>query len=464
MSNSVDAGRDIDRRIWALNARIDNMPKVGLSIGGGLGLLLCYFFANYDISVTALVVPSLMSQLNFSVIDLAGPVTWNLLGYGVGAYAFGWVGDRFGRQRGLVLTIIILAAGGFLTAISWDVLSFSIFRFIAGCGMGAVLALCSTYIGEVAPKDQRGRYLSKLYTLQAVLLVVVGFGSLPVLSALPEVGWRMLLAFGGLVILALFFLNKHAMVESPRWLAENGQIERAEAIVAQFETRIRHTYNGEVEPPEEPTPATGAVEVAQVGPMATLIRAPFLRRLITILLFWFIYYIAAYGFLSYTTLLLEGVGVAQGESLFITVASRIASVVVPLLMIFLIERIERRTLITIGAAIMIVGVGVLLLPLTPVSGILAVTLVNLGIGWLVVPAYIYTSELFPTRARGTASAIADGVGHFGGAVAPFVVLPVLISFGAVPALWVILGCTVVSGIMVQANPKTRNRSLLEISK
>jgi putative MFS transporter len=111
-------------------------------------------------------------------------------------------------------------------------------------------------------------------------------------------------------------------------------------------------------------------------------------------------------------------------------------------------------------------VGFLLLLLAPGSAVTATAgtlIISLGIGWLVMPAYIYTSELFPTRARGTASAIADGAGHLGGAVAPWLVLPVLQGAGAGPAVWVLIAATVVSGVLVRLGARTRNRPLIEIA-
>lgn len=446
-----------------VDARIDSMPRVPLNFAGSFGLFILFFAANYEIGVFALISPSLLTTFGVDATALAAPVFWNLAGYGVGAYFFGHAGDRWGRRWGLMLTITVLALGNILAAFSWNIASFSFFRFIAGAGMGAVLALGSTYVGEMAPSNRRGLYLAKIYTAQAVFLLVVSFASLPVLDAMPETGWRFLIAFGGIAVLALAVLNRHGMMESPRWLVTVGQFEHAERNMQRLE---RNGWRGETPRIlDEARPKTREQVDEQAerhSPIKTLMARPYLRRLAIILVFWFVYYLAAYGFLSYTPLILEALGIPAQSSLFLTVIGRASTVVPPLAMLYLIERIERRTLVFQGVAMMAIGLFLLFLPLGVWGGSIGVLLVNLGIGWSVTPGYIYTAEIFATRARGTASAIADGVGHMGGALAPFLVLPVLVSFGGVPTVLLIGGAAVLAGLVVCLGPKTRGRSISDI--
>lgn len=455
----------------AVGARIDRLQKVPLGAAGFTGLFLCYFFANYDIGVFSLIVPSLMREFHLQPIDLGAPVFWNLAGYGVGAYFFGYVADRWGRQRGLFLTIIVLSVGGFLSALSWDIFSFSLFRFIAGAGMGAVLAVCATYLSEVAPARMRGRYLAILYTVQAVIAVVIGFVSLPILGwggaagGSGAWGWRVLLGFGGLAILALAFLHDRGMTESPRWLIESGKPEKARRNLEILEARIGA---GALPDPIDDSRSRPLPEPAEsetrVKPLTELFRAPYAARLGVILFFWLLYYVAAYGWLSYTTIILPALGISESNALFQTVASRVTGVAVPFLMIWLIEKVERRTLIIQGGAMMVLAMLSLLLPIGDVRGLIASILMILGISWSVMPAYIYTAEIFSTRSRGTASSIADGVGHMGGAIAPFVVLPVLAAAGGIAGIGVIMACAAVASAIVFLGPRTKGRKLSEISR
>ncbi|MGW5075121.1 MFS transporter [Rhodococcus sp. NPDC004095] len=446
-----------------IDARIDTMPRVGVGPFGGLALVLCMFFANYDITVSGLTVKATAASLDVSVMQMSQPIALNLVGYAIGAFALGHIADRFGRQRGLALTIVVLALSGALSGLAWNIASLSFFRFLAGAGMGAVIALVSTYIGELAPKNMRGRYLATIMTYQAIGQVVIGFVSLPILNHLPSYGWRILLAIGGIVIVVVPMLVDRILPESPRWLVSTGDVERAERIVAVMEARAGSS-------PEAARAEYEALEAAGTDaeqPASSVIRELFsgelLRRVVLVTGFWFVYYLAVYGFLNYTPLILEGRGVSSSDALLVTVLMRCTSVIVPLLMLVLIERYERKILTIIGTALVAGGLLTLLLPASEVTATAGSMLVNFGISFTILPAYTYTAEVFPTRVRGSASAVGDGVGHLGGAVAPWIVVPALSNLGAVPTIWMLVVTVLFSGAILSFGVRTKNRSLADIS-
>ncbi|MEV4573337.1 MFS transporter [Nonomuraea jabiensis] len=443
-----------------IDARIDAMAKVGLSRAAWFALMLCFFFANYDISVLTITLPSMRDELGLAGAELGYPVTWNLVGYCVGAYAFGHVADRHGRQKGLALTIAALGLGGFLTAFSWDVWSLTFFRFLTGCGMGAVLALCSAYIGELAPKHQRGGYLSRLYMVGTVLLLVIGFASLPVLAA-SSGGWRYLLAFGGLVLLVLPLINDKALVESPRWLVAMGRSAEADRIVRRMESRVGLPPGGTV--PVVPDTAETAAATDDRLPVRALFRPPYQSRMLIVLGFWFAFYIAMYGYASYLPLILEGIGISTSDAVLVSVLTRAMPLVSGLAAVLLVERMERRTMVIIGTLVFAASLLLITLDLGETVATVGALFSSFGIAFMATPAYTYTAEVFPTRARGTASAIADGVGHLGGAVAPLVVLPVLTGFGARPASFVMVGLLLIAAGIIRLGVRTRDRSLTEIA-
>jgi len=439
------------------------MPRVGLSKAAWFGLMLCFFFANYDIAVLAITLPSMREQFGLAGAQLGYPITWNLVGYCVGAYAFGHIADRHGRQKGLVLTITALGIGGLLTAFSWDVWSLTFFRFLTGCGMGAVLALCSAYIGELAPKHQRGAYLSRLYMVGTVLLILVGLASLPVLSSSGS-GWRYLLAFGALVLLVVPLVNRRALVESPRWLIATGRPDKADGIVRQMETRLGLTPGGEVDLDETPEHETlEANPNEEKVPARALFKTPYLGRMLIILGFWFIFYIAMYGYASYLPLILEGIGISTSHAVLVTVLSRVTPLLSAVAAVLLVERMERRTMVIVGTLLFAGSMLLIALNIGETAATIGALFSSFGIAFMATPAYTYTAEIFPTRARGTAAAIADGVGHLGGAVTPFIVLPVLITYGARPAVFAMVGLLLLAAVIIRLGVRTRDRSLTDIA-
>ncbi|MEV5409881.1 MFS transporter [Thermopolyspora sp. NPDC052614] len=444
-------------RAAAINARLDGLPGFGLNMMGRIALMLTFLFANYDISVLTITLPALSTDLGLSGLDLSWPVAANLVAYGVGAYICGHIADRRGRRLGLGLTILILGIGGVLSAFSWDLVSFTVFRFITGCGMGAVLALATVYLGEFAPKGRRGRIISQIYLVQAILLIVIGFVSLPVLDL--DGGWRILLGAGGLVLLVLPLLNDRALMESPRWLAEHARLDRAEKLTRAIETRMGVTPSAaeQAPPPEE------VGEEATKVPLSALLRKPYAGRLAVSVIFWFAYYVAFYGLNSYMAIILEDLGVALSDAILITVITRLTGPIACILLITVIERVERRTIIILGCLAQGIGLAFLITDLGMGVFTAAMLLYTFAVGIVTPPAFTYTAEMFPTRARGTAAAIGDGVGHFGGAIAPFLILPILQSFGGTWTVIAVIACICVAAAAISAGVRTRNRALTEIA-
>lgn len=440
---------------------IDALPRTGLPKWGVFALFLTYFFGNYENAVFAITIPGMRSGLDMTNADFAWPVAWNLIGFAVGAFIIGYLADKYGRQLGLKLTFVSLGVGGLLSGLAWDAGSLSLFRFIAGCGMGAVLALCTGYIGEMSPSNKRGLALSRIALLSTLLISASSFASLPLLSGAPVVGWRIILGVGGLVILLVPFVNRRVLPESPRWLAEKGRTDEAADIVRQME-KVAGIAGTAAEVKFTPVSRMGNKDAGD-SPLKELLGGPLLPRLLMVLGFWFLFYLGFYGFNSYLPIFLEQVGVETSDAVFITVLSRAMGIISALLVVLLIERIERRTLITGSVLLVTVGIWLVIAGWGDGVATFGTLLLTFGVGLMVAPAYTYTAEVFPTNVRGTAASICDGIGHLGGAVAPFVILPVLLTSGAMSAGLIVIAALLVAAVLMALGVRTRNRSLEEIA-
>ena len=74
-----------------------------------------------------------------------------MLGWAIGGIAFGVMGDRVGRVKTLMLTILLYAIFTGLSALSRSTLDFYLYRFLTGLGVGGVFAAAVTLLAETMP-------------------------------------------------------------------------------------------------------------------------------------------------------------------------------------------------------------------------------------------------------------------------------------------------------------------------
>ena len=158
----------------------------------------------------------------------------------VGAMVFGYLTDLWGRKQLFFITLSIYLLGVGLSAFSWNVWSFAIFRFITGAGIGGEYAAINSAVDELIPARVRGRVD---LLVNATYWIGAAVGSLSTIWLLNpknfavDLGWR--LGFGGGAVLGLAILSLRRFVpESPRWLVLKGRLFEAESIVSGIERDI----------------------------------------------------------------------------------------------------------------------------------------------------------------------------------------------------------------------------------
>ena len=91
-----------------------------------------------------------------------------LIGWAVGGIGFGMMGDRFGRVRTLMLTILMYSVFTGLSAFSTSVIDFGLYRFLTGLGVGAVFAVAVSLVAETVPPAARPYALGLLQMSSAL--------------------------------------------------------------------------------------------------------------------------------------------------------------------------------------------------------------------------------------------------------------------------------------------------------
>lgn len=448
---------DVAQLISNINARIDRLPAWGFSRLVLVIVGLSYFFAFYDIAAFGFSLNTLISSGILTLSQAAIPGATFLAGYIVGALIIGNIADRVGRKNGLLYTVAILSIGSLLTAFSWNVWSFSTFRFITGLGVGAELAISATIISELSSSKKRGRYVQYNYFWGAAGLGIAPFFIVALLST--PLTWRLVFGFGAIVAFLTLVIRSRYLPESPRWLAIHGKIDEAIKLVEEMEKTARKRIKAELpQVPEVPSEYMAAEKV----PLTELF-SKYPRRAIMIFCFWTVWYITVYAWLGYEPLLLSHIEVTIPHGLLFVALSDLAIPVAAIFAFVVTDFVHRKYLVAGIGFLFALSSFVVSIAHNPVTLFLGTFFGAFAIGANSV-AYTYTAEMFPSRIRATATSFGDGAGHLGGVVAPFVALDSLAAFGARETFVILAIIVFASGIIALIGPKTTKIPLTEIAK
>ncbi|TAL01738.1 MAG: MFS transporter, partial [Verrucomicrobia bacterium] len=110
-----------------------------------------------------------------ALVPGGNPVQWGsyatsifLLGWATGGLIFGAIGDRFGRARTMLMTILLYSICTGLSAMSRSFWDFAVYRFLTGLGVGGEFAVGVALVAEVMPDRSRTGALGLLQALSAV--------------------------------------------------------------------------------------------------------------------------------------------------------------------------------------------------------------------------------------------------------------------------------------------------------
>jgi len=135
-----------------------------------------------------------------------------LIGWAVGGAVFGILGDRIGRTRTMVLTILIYATFTGLGGLAHTWWQLAIFRFLAALGVGGEWAAGASMVAEVFPQRSRAMALGTLQALSAVGNMTAAL----ICYGLAGVSWRWAFAVGIGPALVVVWIRR-SLKEPERW-------------------------------------------------------------------------------------------------------------------------------------------------------------------------------------------------------------------------------------------------------
>jgi MFS family permease len=175
-------------------------------VAAGLGWML----DSFDVTLFALVLPAVRADLGLSTAAGGALGSVALLAAAAGGVCFGWLSDRFGRTRALMLSVVLYsvftAACGFATTFA----QFVVFRIFLGLGMGGEWASGATLVSETWSAEHRGKALA---LMQSAWAIGYALGAAVNYVVQPAFGWRAVFFVGILPAFLTLWVRRN--VEEP---------------------------------------------------------------------------------------------------------------------------------------------------------------------------------------------------------------------------------------------------------
>lgn len=446
------------------------LPALIASLGG--------FLFGYDTAVISGTVGFVKSQYALSEVLEGWYVSSALLGCILGVSVAGFLSDRFGRKRVLIVSAVLFTLSAVGCAIAFSFTQLVLYRLIGGIGVGVASMSSPLYISEISPPAVRGRMVA-LYQLSITVGILCAyFANAWILAGAKAAGegtggglwslifhrewWRGMLG-AETVPAMIFLLLLLAVPESPRWLITRGREMAGRRILERlFEPQVVESQIAEIKSLSE-----GG------GTRLRMLLQPGLKRAVTIgvLLALFTQFSGINAFIYYGPRILEEAGFMISEALGGQVIIGIVNVVFTFVAIAYIDRLGRRPLL-------VWGVSGILLSLATTGA-----LFHFGIAegpWLLVfiltfiacfafsfgpVTWVINSEIFPTRIRGRAMSIATMATWISTFLVGQTVPWLLVNLGPTGTFWLFaLLCSPALYLGLRMLPETKGKSLEEIER
>ncbi len=432
--------------------RLDRLPITSFHRDIIKLLSYIFFFELGDLNSFAFAAPGVRQQWHLPIDTISYITSASFVGMFIGATTGGWLSDRVGRKRALILTTLCYSGFSLLNAFAWDTTSLFATRLLTGVGLSSMTVVAMTYISEMFPARLRGQYQALILTIGLCGIPVTAYVARFIIPLAPW-GWRAVFVWGSLAIAFPIFAGR--LEESPRWFEHQGRKGDADAAMARIEARVL------AEAGELPEIETAAPPLPKSGGLRELVASGSLGRLVLLMTVWMCQTLGIYGFLSWVPTLLVEHGFSVVRSLEQSSAMSIGAVPGAWIASKLSDRWERKNLIGIVAvAIAICGLSYGL-SFQTVTIVIFGFLVAMGQQVFAALLYAYTPECFPTQVRNTGTGLSYGMGRLAnGLVGPFIVAFLFQRYGYTPVFAYIAVCWAAVAVLITTfGPRTRGRTL-----
>ena len=420
-----------------------------------------------------------------SVSDQGLAMTIALIGCMIGACTCGWLADKIGRKKLLLVSAVIFLVSAVMTGAFNTFGAFLVARFFGGIGIGIASGLSPMYIAEVAPSEIRGKLVSlnqmtivlgilaaQIVNWQIAEPIPADFSSADIAASWNgQMAWRWMF-WAAAFPAAAFLLLAFFIPESPRWQAmgsEKGKVN-SEKLAAARQTLARIGGEAYAERELQAIAEANADAKEQAG-LSTLFSKPFHKVLLLgIIIAVFQQWCGTNVIFNYAQEIFQSAGYSVGDVLFNIVITGVANVVFTLVAIFTVDKLGRRRLMLIGAG------GLCLIYATlgccyymHITGFFMIILVVAAIACYAMTlgpcTWVLISELFPNRVRAIAVATCTFALWVGSSTLTYTFPLLNKSLGSYGTFWIYsLVCLCGFLFFFRRLPETKGKSLEQLEK
>jgi len=203
---------------------------IAAALGWGLDGFDVLLYSNVQIHV--------MNALGIHSKAIAGlPNAFMLLASGIGGVLFGFIADRIGRTKALMLSILTYSLCSLGSGLSTSIFVLIAFRFVLGLGMGGEWNTGATLVAETWPTHLRARAIAIVQSAWAWGLAAAAVVAWIVLDKLHQ-NWRFVFFVGVLPALVTLWIRK-SVPESEMWKEHKDQAATSAPFSEVFSPALR---------------------------------------------------------------------------------------------------------------------------------------------------------------------------------------------------------------------------------
>jgi MFS transporter, SP family, arabinose:H+ symporter len=320
-----------------------------------------------------------------------------LYGTIIGALFGGIPAEKYGRKNSLIVIGILFFISAIGSAMAPDVVSFMLFRFVGGLGVGASSVVAPMYISEIAPAKNRGKLVAT-FQFNIVFGILLAYFSNYLLSGIGADAWRWMLGVEAIpafiYVILMFFVP-----ESPRWLmVHKKDYNKAREIL-------------EISDPEGVDEAIAAIHVAideekQKTSLSEFFKSRFtIPILLAFLIAFFNQMSGINAVIYFAPRVFELAGIGKSAAFLQSAGIGLVNLVFTMLGLYLIDRLGRKRLMLIGSVGYIISLGAVAAAfqfevlggmIVPICLFVFIASHAIGQGAVI---WVFISEIFPNQVR-----------------------------------------------------------------